>query len=366
MIFKIVIPGGPGAGKTTICPIIGEILEERGYHVIIVEEAATKLINSGIRPFGDNAIPLFDFQQIVIPYQLKLEKQAIEEAKEYEKCVILYDRGLLDNKAYCETDEEWKTHLSKFGLNHEELYDRYDMTLFLSTPAYCKNEHYTTENNKARSEDVELAKIRDTLTLEAYIGHPNLKIIEATENFQDKIDNAVNCVLAELNEPGFYNNQYKFSVDLSSSNIDKLKENAVKSYITQTYLKSDEDLDIKVRKRWINGKITYYYIAKRKLNGKEEIIKKTIISEKDYFNYLKNRDESRKTIRKIRYSFKVNRDIYNLDVFPNSNYGILESEANKDIKDLVLPDFLNIVDYSQGNQENQNKHIALRRVKERV
>ena len=47
-IAKIVITGGPCAGKTTALARIEQDLSEKGYHVFIVGESATELIKGGI------------------------------------------------------------------------------------------------------------------------------------------------------------------------------------------------------------------------------------------------------------------------------------------------------------------------------
>ena len=97
---NIVLTGGPCAGKTTALAVLKECLEELGYKVFIVSESATELINKGIRPFGENAIPLYDFQKIILKYQMIKEKLVRTKARLFKKSIILYDRGAIDNKSY--------------------------------------------------------------------------------------------------------------------------------------------------------------------------------------------------------------------------------------------------------------------------
>ena len=97
---NIVLTGGPCAGKTTALSELKQCLEERGYKVFILEESATELINKGIKPFGENAIPIYDFQKIIINYQLRKEFLIRLKATFYKNCIILYDRGVIDNKSY--------------------------------------------------------------------------------------------------------------------------------------------------------------------------------------------------------------------------------------------------------------------------
>ena len=82
---KIVLTGGPCAGKTTAIQQIEKEFTERGYQVLIVPEAATILINSGIRPFGNFALDTVEFQKQVITLQLTLEQLAEEKYGAYSK-----------------------------------------------------------------------------------------------------------------------------------------------------------------------------------------------------------------------------------------------------------------------------------------
>ena len=67
---KIVLTGGPCAGKTTALTELEKEFTEKGYQVLMVPEAATILINSGIRPFGPHKLKTVDFQSQVIKLQL--------------------------------------------------------------------------------------------------------------------------------------------------------------------------------------------------------------------------------------------------------------------------------------------------------
>lgn len=99
IVSKIVLTGGPCAGKTTALARIEQDLQEKGYYVLIVSESATELIKGGIRPFGNNGISMLDFQKIIIPYQLKKE-ETYEDAIKYipndQKVIIIFDRGVMD------------------------------------------------------------------------------------------------------------------------------------------------------------------------------------------------------------------------------------------------------------------------------
>lgn len=358
---NIVLTGGPCAGKTTALAELKECLEERGFSVFILEESATELISKGIRPFGDDAIPLYDFQKIIMSYQLRKEFLIRLRARFYKNSIIIYDRGVIDNKSYLD-ELSWQELLSELRLEEFKLMNRYDQVIHMVTAACGKEEFYTTANNQARSEDAFLARTRDMNTLNAYIGHHNLKVVDNSTEFEEKIRRVKNCILAELNEPLCFNNQYKFLVDLEKTDIDRLKAISTKSYILQTYLKSEGGVDRRVRKKLVNGSESYYLTIKTKNDEKEEIKTSKVISKIEYLYYLSQKDEKTQQIKKIRYSFCDGKEIYNLDVFPNTNFAILENETTKNIEDLKLPDFLEIVSMESNYDELSNRNIAKKKV----
>ena len=74
-ISRIVLTGGPAAGKTTlISRILKEFKNEDGWKVIIIPETATELISGfGIKPFG-GCVNMEQFQYFVISDQLLFMK----------------------------------------------------------------------------------------------------------------------------------------------------------------------------------------------------------------------------------------------------------------------------------------------------
>ena len=94
-MLKIVLTGGPCAGKSQALNRLTQALEARGYFVGTVFEAATALILNGIRP-SEN-VSMNDFQRFVLDMQLNNEDLFEQVSKYYDpnKVIIFYDRGLL-------------------------------------------------------------------------------------------------------------------------------------------------------------------------------------------------------------------------------------------------------------------------------
>jgi len=229
LVGKIVLTGGPCAGKTTALSSIEQELSDRGFRVFVVGESATELIKGCIRPFGDKPFDLLDFQRLILQYQLQKEKiyeQAVDMLPEDEKCVILYDRGIMDNKAYISADE-FKMITQEQGLHELDLLDSYDMVLHLVTAADGCPEYYTLDNNQARSESVEEAKVLDKKTQDAWLGHNRLVIIDNSTAFSDKINKVLENVCQLVRSPYSIRYQRKYLVDLSNSSLDLLRKKDV-------------------------------------------------------------------------------------------------------------------------------------------
>lgn len=197
-IKRIVLTGGPCSGKSTFMTLAQQIFPKYGYQVMIDHEAATDLITGGISPA---TMGMYQFQKYCIGLQLKKEElflQAAEEIKA-EKVLVFFDRGILDDRGYV-TGEEFTEILSDFDVKEEELPDRYDLVLHLTTSAKGSAAAYTLANNEARYEDVDGACRVDDSTCESWDVHSNRVIIKEEDDFHVKMDNAINAVLSFLGE----------------------------------------------------------------------------------------------------------------------------------------------------------------------
>ena len=82
-ISKIVITGGPCAGKTTAMNWISNAFRERGYDVLFVPETATELITGGVAPWTCKTNS--DYQHCHMKFQLEKEKVFEQAAKVMKK-----------------------------------------------------------------------------------------------------------------------------------------------------------------------------------------------------------------------------------------------------------------------------------------
>ena len=124
-ITKIVITGGPCAGKTTAMNWIRNSFARKGYTVLFVPETATELISGGVAPWtcGTN----YEYQVCQMALQ-RFKEETFQKAARtmpQEKILIVCDRAEFDNKAYM-TEGEFVRILDKMGFTEEQMYAEYD------------------------------------------------------------------------------------------------------------------------------------------------------------------------------------------------------------------------------------------------
>ena len=178
----------------------GNITGETGNLVLIVNESATELIGSGLKPFGNDSLSMIDFQEIVLKYQLNKEKLVEETANKYysdKEIVIIYDRGICDYKAYIGEYEYYKL-LDKYNLNENNILNNFDLVIHLETAA--KNKDYTLENNNARSESKSEAIELDNKIFDAWKIHKNIFKIKASDDFLIKQNDIIKVIKEFFNK----------------------------------------------------------------------------------------------------------------------------------------------------------------------
>lgn len=183
----VVLTGGPAAGKTSI---VSAIRDEYGSTVEVIPEAAQMLIAGGFpMPSADldwTQAWQYDFQDALQPLQLSLERHHRRQAIATDKKLLLCDRGLLDQAAYLPggTDE----FLERYEMTKERIFARYDRVLHLGTIATNQQDYERVNALQARVEQGPQQILHaDERTRQAWAGHPAVRVIPATENIEDKI-----------------------------------------------------------------------------------------------------------------------------------------------------------------------------------
>ena len=192
-IVKLVVTGGPCGGKSSALEWIDKAFTAKGYTVIFVAETATELINAGVAPwnFDENK----EFQKCLARLQWEKEKVFYRAAKKMnaDKVLIVCDRGEADNMAYM-TREEYLEVLDSLGSSEADIMGNYDAVFHLVTAAKGAEDHYTIDNNEARTETPEQAAALDDRFIKAWSSHPHFRMIDNSTDFKGKMERLIHSI----------------------------------------------------------------------------------------------------------------------------------------------------------------------------
>ena len=156
-IKKIVLTGGPCAGKTTALIRIQEHFSSLGYKVFTVPEVPTMITQSGWNYMTDNKDFYYEGEKVILELQLALEDKIVRMAETCsEPCVVVCDRGAMDISAYID-EAMWQELTESCGTNTEMIRQRYDAVLHLVSAADGAEQYYTSANNAQRYEKADEA-----------------------------------------------------------------------------------------------------------------------------------------------------------------------------------------------------------------
>lgn len=206
-VHRIVITGGPCAGKTTAMAKLSLRLSNMGFDVFVVPELATLTITGGASPGSYTKEQHVNWETALLRAQMHLEDTFTEIAEncsltEGRHAVLLCDRGTMDVLAYIGKDT-FDEVLEDNGWTVPQLRDqRYEAVVHLVTAAIGAEDFYTLENNKARMESRDEAISLDGKLSRAWVGHNSLHIIENAGGFEEKMRRATTAVCNSLGVPG--------------------------------------------------------------------------------------------------------------------------------------------------------------------
>ena len=358
-IKKIVITGGPSGGKTTALSWIQNAFSKLGYTVLVVPETATEFISGGVAPWtcGSN----LDYQKCQMQLQLEKERLFEQAARtmKADKILIVCDRGGMDNRAYM-NDKEFSRVLEEIGKTESELLNSYDAVFHLETAAKGAQRFYTTENNKARTETPEQAIEVDNKLINAWTGHPHLRIIDNTTDFYEKLKRLVAEMRLFLGEPAPYKIKRKFLIEYPDTHILESLPNCRKVEIFQTYLQSKNGDELRIRERIDNGNPVYYRTQRHYISGMKRIELEENLSRGEYLQLMKDADPSMHPIHKTRYCLTHENQYFEIDVFPFwTDKAIAEIELNDENEEIRFPEQMRI--FKEVTDDENYKNVSLAR-----
>ena len=357
-ITKIVLTGGPCAGKTTAMSWIQNHFTKCGYKVLFVPETATELITGGVAPWtcGTNA----EYQKCQLLLQLEKEKIFHRAARTMpaEKVLMVCDRGALDNKAYM-TEAEFSQVLESLDYNEVELRDHYDAVFHMVTAAKGAEQFYTTANNAARTETVEQAACLDDKLIAAWTGHPHLRVVDNSRGFEEKLKKLLTEIASFLGEPEPFEIERKFLIEYPDlAWLGKLP-NCQRVEIIQTYLTAPAGEETRVRQRGCDGHYVYMQTTKKKVTDVKRVEVERRLSQAEYLRLLMDADPACRPIRKDRYCLTYENQYFEIDVYPFWDHqAIVEIELTDENTQIRFPAQLKVIREVTDDPAFKNASLA--------
>lgn len=139
------------------------------------------------------------FQENLLKTMIAIETTFFDLADTCKQnCLVICDRGIMDAAAYM-SKQSFDDVLKKNGWNTVDLRDiRYNQVVHLMTAAQGAEEYYNTDDNPCRTEGLDLAKELDAKTLESWVGHPYIDVIDNSTGFEGKLTRMMECVTRRI------------------------------------------------------------------------------------------------------------------------------------------------------------------------
>ena len=358
-ITKIVITGGPCAGKTTAMSWIQNAFTKLGYAVLFVDETATQLITGGAAPWLSTSNR--DFQWQLIQLQQAKEKAFTEIGKTLKesKVLIVCDRAIMDNCAYM-TDAEFGWVLRQMQTSKIALRDQYDAVFHLVTAAKGAEKYYTLANNQARTETVEEASALDDKLIASWTGHPHFRVIDNSTGFEEKMMRLIREITAFLGEPTPMEIERKYLISRPNIHMLEQRPNCEKVEIIQTYLLSDNpDEEVRIRQRGNYGSYIYFMTRKKKVSALKRIEMEERLTQDEYLALMVRADPAYRSIHKQRYCLSENGMYYEIDIFPEwKDKALMEIELHSESQEVIFPDGIDIIREVTGDPAYSNHELA--------
>ena len=363
-IKRIVLTGGPCAGKTTALVRVIEHFSSRGFKVFTIPEVPTMFTQAGMDYLTKNEQFFYEGEKATLEMQLALEDKFMRMAQTIDgPCVIVCDRGAMDISAYMKP-ELWEQITRDVGTSTLELRDeRYDAVLHLVSAADGAEQFYTTSNNASRNEaadekGLQIARMLDKRVIEAWTGHPHLRVINNNEDFDAKLNRVLKEMSGVLGLPQTIEEERKYKVKVTG----ELPADSIESHITQTYLVGEPGAEIRLRRRGWAGKFVNILTTKKRISSNEEVVTERQIPNSLYQSMMQQADPYRHTINKLRKSFIWKGQYFELDFYQGALEGlvILETKGIRRHEDVKFPPFLSVTEDITSNKDYYNYMLALK------
>ena len=156
-----------------------------------------------------------------------------------------------------------------------------------------------------------------------------------------------------------YEIERKYLIEYPDIGILENYPDSSKSEIAQTYLKTDDGMTSRVRKRTTGGVTKYIFTEKKRITDVKCIENEREIGRGEYEELLGLADPERNTVYKTRYCLPYVGRVVEIDIYPFwSDRAIAEVEMESENEEVRLPDFIKVIRDVTSEKAYKNASIA--------
>lgn len=353
IVPRVVLTGGPCAGKTSALSRLRARLQTYGRRVYTTAEASTLMLDGGAFVVGTTAAQQKTYQACVLRVTFALEDALLAFAGAAgDRAVLVCDRGAMDGKAYLPAPL-WAELLAETGHDEAALLGRYDAVVHLVTAAEGAEAHYGNDNNPGRYEDAHGARAVDARLRAAWSGHGAQAVVDNATDFDEKMRRVVAAVCDRVGVPGPGRYERKYLVRPAG----EPPEACARVAIEQTYLSGERET--RLRCCDLDGNRTYTHATKRAEAGRRVEVERAV-SRREYEALLAEADPSRRPIRKERRAYPHAGLYFQIDRFvgPLEGLWLMEVEYDDEGREIQTPPFVEVLREVTGQREYLNATLA--------
>jgi predicted ATPase len=185
---RVVLTGGPGAGKTAVL----ELARVHLARVVVLPEAASVVFGGGFPRRSSHGARCAAQRAI---YHVQAELEALALADTSPDALVLCDRGTLDGLAYW--PDGAASFFAELGTAAERELLRYSAVIHLRTPSLHDGYNH---QNPLRVESAAVAATIDAHIGEIWRAHPRYIEVASAPDFLVKVDRVLALIAVEIAE----------------------------------------------------------------------------------------------------------------------------------------------------------------------
>lgn len=351
--YKVVLTGGPCGGKTTGQSRLSTFFENLGWKVFCAPESAHIYLGGGARFQDMTKKEAFVFQQNIIKTMMRVENTFHDLAASRKKDVLLIcDRGVMDGSTYL-PHEDWEDMKRGNDWHEVDLRDnRYNQIIHMVSAASGAEAFYTLQGHQTRHEGIDRAREIDTITANAWVGHPYFDVIDNSTGFEEKISRLISAVCTRIGidlgdrlAPNSRKRKYLVTHIPDICNFPHYQEFEV---LHDYLVTPSRKMQARLRKRGQGKSWTYTHTIRRPEINNETVELRMPITEKDYGILLAQKDDKHHTVFKTRRCFLWQNQYFQLDIYKSpcldrcKGLMLLETFTAQDGLLIKLPDFITV------------------------